>query len=226
MSVNAVAQTVEWQPADTKTDASFRGLSVVDDAVAWVSGSKGWVGKTVNGGKDWTWQQVKGFEQCDFRSLYAFNAMEAIIAHAGTPAYVLRTEDGGITWQKVYENRDTAAFIDGVDFADRQNGMIYGDPIDSRMLLLNTHDGGRTWTELPMNQRPLMSKGEASFAASGTCIKYVNKKKLVIATGGTVSRLLVSKIMGSVGVASLHLYYRERVARAYFRSCRLITKHG
>ncbi len=192
----ASARVAEWWHVDTKTNASFRGLSVVDDSVAWVSGSKGWVGKTVNGGKDWAWQQVKGYEQCDFRSLYAFNDKEAVIAHAGSPAYILRTDDGGVSWKKVYENDDTAAFIDGVDFATQEKGMVYGDPINGRMLLLNTVDGGRTWTELPINQRPLMSTGEASFAASGTCIKYLNKKRLLIATGGTVSRLLISKNNG------------------------------
>ena len=89
------------------------GGAVVDDSVGWVSGSKGWVGITANGGKDWSFRQVKGFEQCDFRSLYAFNAQHVVIANAGYPAYILSTSDGGATWQKVYENDDTAAFIDG-----------------------------------------------------------------------------------------------------------------
>lgn len=195
-SFHASAKTDKWQFVDTKTNASFRGLSVVDDSVVWVSGSKGWVGKTKNGGRDWVWEQVKGYEQCDFRSLYAFNAMEAVIANAGSPAYVLRTDDGGATWKKVYENKDTEAFIDGIDVADGQKGMLYGDPINSHILLLRTYDGGRTWYEAPLKERPVMGKGEASFAASGTCIKYLDRKKVVIATGGSVSRLLLSKNNG------------------------------
>ena len=42
--------------------ASIRGLSIVDDHVAWISGSKGTIAITTNGGKTWNWQQVKGFE--------------------------------------------------------------------------------------------------------------------------------------------------------------------
>lgn len=188
----ASARVAEWWYIDTKTNASFRGLSVVDDSVAWVSGSRGWVGKTVNGGKHWTWQQVKGYEQCDFRSLYAFNGRSAIIANAGSPAYILHTDDGGNTWHKVYENVDSAAFIDGLDFSDENNGMAYGDPIDGYILLVNTNNGGKGWVDIPIDQCPAVSIGEASFAASGTCIKYLSKRKMIIATGGKVSRLLVS----------------------------------
>jgi photosystem II stability/assembly factor-like uncharacterized protein len=192
----ASAQKIEPRHVDTKSNASFRGLSVVDDSVGWVSGSKGWVGITKNGGKNWSFRQVKGFEQCDFRSLYAFNAQHAVIANAGSPAYILFTSDGGTTWQKVYENDDTLAFIDGIDFWDSENGAVYGDPIGLHMLLLNTHDGGKTWTEHPREECPLMSPGEASFAASGTCIKCMGRRNLVVATGGKVSRLLVSKNSG------------------------------
>ncbi len=192
----AFAQKIEWQNVDTKTHASFRGLSVISDSVAWVSGSNGWVGVSANGGKDWSFRQVKGFEKCDFRSLYAFDSKSAVIANAGAPTYIMRTEDGGATWQKVYENNDTAAFIDGIDFRDADNGIVYGDPISNHMLLLTTEDGGKTWKEPPLENRPLMSQGEASFAASGTCIKWVQRRKIIIATGGKVSRLFISNNKG------------------------------
>jgi photosystem II stability/assembly factor-like uncharacterized protein len=136
---------------------------------------------------------VKGYEKCDFRSVYAFNGMTAVIANAGSPAYVLRTIDGGITWQQVYENKDTAAFIDGMDFWDGDNGVIYGDPLGGHMLLLATNDGGATWTEYPLENRPVLNDGEASFAASGSCISLSASHNITIATGGTVSRLLVSE---------------------------------
>jgi len=192
----AFAQEVHFQSVDTKTNASFRGLCVINDSVAWVSGSNGWVGITVDSGRNWTFSQVKGFEKCDFRSIYAFNAKSAVIANAGSPAYVLRTADGGITWQAVYENKDTAAFIDGMDFRDPKNGVVYGDPINGRMLMLGTHNGGKTWAEYSEARRPVMSHGEASFAASGTGIKCLLRRKIIVATGGKVSRLLVSKNRG------------------------------
>jgi photosystem II stability/assembly factor-like uncharacterized protein len=119
-----------------------------------------------------------------------------VIAHAGSPAYILRTTDGGTNWQKVYENKDTAAFIDGMDFWDKKNGIAYGDPINSRMLLLRTGDKGKTWKEDRPENCPVMAPGEASFAASGTAIRCMGRRKIVIATGGKVSRLLVSNNKG------------------------------
>lgn len=188
------SQLYSLQYVDTKTDASFRGLSVAGDNAIWVSGSKGWVGRSINGGKDWTFKQVRGHETRDFRTLYAFDAHHAVIANAGSPAYILRTSDGGASWQQVYENTDSAAFIDGTDFWNKKHGMIYGDPINGRMLLLYTKDGGKTWKE--RRNSPEMNKGEASFAASGTNIRYITRKTIVIATGGKKSNLHMSRNRG------------------------------
>lgn len=178
-------------PVPTNVDASFRGVSVVNDDVAWVSGSKGTLGRTALGSK-FSFIKVKGYEHCDFRSIYAFDSLNAVIANAGAPAYILRTSDGGITWAKVYENTDSAAFIDGVDFANDKNGLAYGDPINGKMLLLSTTDSGHSWHEMPETSRPHLQEGEASFAASGTCIRYMEKGRVLIATGGKVSRIWLS----------------------------------
>jgi photosystem II stability/assembly factor-like uncharacterized protein len=196
-------QGIQWVNIQTGTDSNFRGLSVADDSVAWVSGSNGWVGRTKNGGRTWAFKQVKGFEKSDFRSLYAFDAQTAVIANAGSPAYVLRTTDGGTNWMLIYQNNDKDAFIDGMDFWNDKEGMMYGDPIRGRMLLLQTTDGGITWKEMPENSRPVLKEGEASFAASGTGIRCLKDGKVIIATGGKVSRLWISSDKGS------HWSFRE-----------------
>lgn len=116
-----------------------------------------------------------------------FDARRAIIANAGSPANILMTTDGGDTWKVVYTNTHEAAFIDGVDFWNSREGLIYGDPIDGKMLLLKTTDGGSTWSELP--GAPTLNEGEASFAASGTGIRCIGKQQAYISTGGITSRL-------------------------------------
>ena len=186
------AQTVEFRKHAIDERYVFRGLSVVDDNVAWVSGKNGIVGKTLNGGDTWTYNAVKGFEKMDFRTLYAISDKEAVIANAGSPAYILRTKDGGISWETVYTNKDSNAFFDGVDFWNDKEGLIYGDPINGRMLLLKTDDGGKTWQELLEANRPVMAAGEASFAASGTGIRCYGKSRVMISSGGKVSRFFVS----------------------------------
>jgi photosystem II stability/assembly factor-like uncharacterized protein len=196
ISLAGFSQSIEKYPLLPAVRSSFRGLSVVNDSVAWVSGSKGWVGRTINRGLHWEFNQVPGYETLDFRSLYAFNDSTALIANAGSPAYILRTTNGGKTWQAVYTNTAAAIFIDGVDFWNNQEGVMYGDPIDGRMFLLFTKDGGKTWHEHALETRPKLSEGEASFAASGTGIRCYDRKRLVIATGGKTSRLFISDNRG------------------------------
>jgi photosystem II stability/assembly factor-like uncharacterized protein len=177
-------------------DAHFRGMSVVDDNVAWISGTKGWVGITNDAGKTWTFSQIKEFEKFDFRTLYAFDKNTAIVANAGAPATILRTTDGGRTWTPVYSNDHPDAFFDGIDFWNKEEGIVYGDPIEKRMLLLRTKDAGKTWQLLPDNSRPVLSDGEASFAASGTGIRCLAPATVAITTGGKVSRLWTSTDKG------------------------------
>jgi photosystem II stability/assembly factor-like uncharacterized protein len=190
-------QKLVWQTVLPQTESSFRALSVVDDHTAWVAGTKGWVGISNDGGISWTFSQVAGFETSDFRSLYAFSSQKAVIANAGAPANILITEDGGKNWNVVYTNNDTASFIDGVDFWNDREGLVYGDPINGRMLLVKTIDGGKSWSMLTDKERPLLSPGEASFAASGTNIRCAGRSLVVIGTGGKSSRLWVSENKGS-----------------------------
>jgi len=183
---NAVkAQKIELLQQGKPT--SIRGLSVVDDKIAWISGSKGYIAQTTDGGKTWNWQQVKGYEQADFRDIEAFSDKEAIIMSSGTPALILKTTNGGITWDLKYKNDDKAYFLDAMDFANKKHGFILGDPINNKFLLLETTDGGDSWH--PFTNQPDALPNEAAFAASGTCLR-VNNKTLNVVTGGSTARLL------------------------------------
>ena len=196
LSCLASAQKVSVKNVLEKLPTSIRGLSVVDDRVVWFSGSKGHVGRSIDGGASWKVQSVKDFEAVDFRSLYAFDSLNAIIANAGSPASILKTVDGGKTWKEVYHNEHKDIFLDGIDFWDSQRGLIYGDPINSHMQILKTSDGGNTWHEITHARKPILVEGEASFAASGTGIRCYDQANVAIATGGTASRIWLSHDAG------------------------------
>lgn len=174
---------------------SFRGLSVVDDKTIWVSGSRGTFARSTDGGKTFTYTQLKGYEKSDFRDIEAFDDKRAIIMSSGTPAYILKTMDGGTTWKEVYKNTDSAYFLDAMDFWDEQRGMIVGDPINGHFVLLETNNGGETWQELDTTKTPHAMEGEVVFAASGTSLRCFGKYgQLVFVTGGKVSRGLGNNI--------------------------------
>lgn len=191
------AQTYDLIPLTSGANTSLRGMSIVSDQVAWVSGSNGHIGKTVDGGKTWDWIKPVGYEKLDFRDIEAFDVDKAIAVNAGSPAYILMTIDGGKTWKESYKNLDTAIFLDGMDFWNDQRGIIFGDPINHKMQLLRTIDGGISWNDISDNLQAKMGIGEAAFAASGSTIQAKGNGKVWIATGGKVSNIYYSSNFGS-----------------------------
>jgi len=168
---------------------SFRGLSVVNDEVLWVSGSKGLVGKSVDGGKTFSWMTVKGFENTDFRDIEAFDEQTALIMGISEPAFILKTVDGGSNWNIVYENYDKGMFLDAMDFYDLKNGVVVGDPMEGIFFTAQTSDGGNTWQKGYRTYTAL--DGEACFSSSGTNIRLFNTKESILITGGLHSRILM-----------------------------------
>jgi hypothetical protein len=181
--------SVEVITQGTKT--SIRGLSVVNDNIVWVSGSNGTVGRSSNGGKDWKWMKVTGFEKRDFRDIEAFDATTAIIMAVDTPAYILRTNDGGESWKVVYENRTPGMFLDAVEFWNEQAGIVIGDPINNKFFIARTFDGGATWKEIQEERKPAADSGEACFAASGTNVRRLDSDEAVFISGGLRSRVFI-----------------------------------
>lgn len=195
-SKTARAQYFKTSTLDSGKNTSIRGLSVVNNNIAWLSGSNGWVAKTTDGNY-FEWQQLKGFEKIDFRDIEAFSKNEAIIVSAGSPAYILKTFDGGKSWKTVYQNNDAEIFLDGMDFWNKKEGIIFGDAIDSLMQILTTKDAGDTWQNISVKANIKLAKGEGGFAASGTSIRTY-KNNVYIATGGLKSKLYVSANNGII----------------------------
>lgn len=189
------SQITELNIISSGTNTSIRGLSVVSDNVVWVSGSNGTVGRTTDGGKNWKWMTVTGFEKTDFRDIEAFDAVSAVIMGTAEPAYILKTNDGGRSWKVVYENKTKGMFLDAMEFWNEQSGIVIGDPIKeknssiSRFFVARTFDGGESWQEIPYDKRPAADSGEACFAASGTNVRPLDRDEAVFVSGGMRSRI-------------------------------------
>ncbi|MBS1735731.1 MAG: oxidoreductase [Bacteroidetes bacterium] len=172
---------------DSTTTASLRGLSVVSDKVIWVSGSKGTVGKSLNGGKTWQYYTVPGFANGDFRDIEAFDAKNAVIMNIQKPACILKTTDGGTTWQQTFSFADSSVFLDAMEFWNEQSGILIGDPINSHFIIARTFDGGKNWQILPPSRSPIADSDEACFASSGTNVRKLTKSEAVFISGGLSS---------------------------------------
>lgn len=186
---NTNAQTVTLLNSGSK--ASLRGLSVVNDEVIWVSGSGGSVGRSVDGGITWAWKTVKGFEKTDFRDIEAFDKNTAIIMGIADPAYILKTTDGGNNWKVVFTDTTKGMFLDAMEFWNEQSGIVIGDPLNDRIFIGRTFDGGESWRGIPTANIPVTEKGEAFFASSGTNVRKLGKQEAVFVSGGLRARLFI-----------------------------------
>lgn len=187
LSVNIFAQEIKLLHSGNKV--SLRGLSAVNDKTIWVSGSNGTVGLSIDGGNTWKWMKVPGFEKRDFRDIEAFDAKTAVIMAIDTPAYILKTVNGGETWKVVYENKTPGMFLDALEFWNEQSGIVLGDPVKGKFFIARSFDGGNTWGEIPYDRLPAAYPGEACFAASGTNLRRLNLGEACFVTGGKQSRL-------------------------------------
>ena len=187
----SIAQTVQF--LTSKEKISLRGLSVVNDNIIWASGSNGQVAKSTDGGKNFTWITVKGYEKRDFRDIEAFDANTAIIMAVDSPAIILKTKDGGKTWKEVFHDDTKGMFLDAMDFTKDGNGIVVGDPINNKLFIATTSNYGDKWISLkPENNFYAADTGEAFFAASGTNVKISGNKYnhiICFVTGGRDSRL-------------------------------------
>ena len=187
----------QWQKQKIETDASFRGLSVVNEKIIWASGTGGTVIRTIDGGKNWTVFKIPDAEKLDFRDIEAFDANTAYILSIGDGANsrIYKTIDGGKNWNLQFTNSNPKAFFDALAFWDEKHGMAMSDPVEGKYLLLKTVDG-ENWEIAETSNMPNAKEGEAAFAASGTCLLTTGKNDVFLISGGNDARVFHSKNRG------------------------------
>lgn len=193
-----------WQAQSSGCSVELRGLSAPSAKVAWASGAKGTVLRTVDGAT-WTTLPVPGAEGLDFRDVEALDAQRAwvLAAGMGTAGRIYRTQDGGQTWTLQFTNPEATGFLDALSFWDDRHGIALGDAVRGRFQILLTADGGGTWTNAPEAGMPLALDNEGAFAASGTCLCIQGTQEAWFATGGAkLSRVFHSSDRGGTWTVS------------------------
>ena len=181
-----------WTVQTSGITHRLRGVSAVNEQVAWASGAGSTVLRTTDGG--FTWQKLNvTTETLDFRDIDAIDAQTAYAMSIGNgPASrIYKTIDAGKTWTLQFKNDDEKAFLDAMSFWDANHGIAFGDSVDKQFYILTTSDGGHTWSRVPPANLPPAQGNEGAFAASGTNIAVFGKSQAWIGTGAaTKSRVL------------------------------------
>jgi len=160
--------TVQASP----TTQNLVGLFSVSDRVVWASGAGGTWLLTTDGGEHWRSGVVPGAEALRFRDVHATDSLTAWLLAIGfdDSSRIYHTSDGGRHWQTQFLNLDPGAFYDCFAFWDARRAIAIADAVDGRIPILLTSDGGAHWAPLPFESQPAADAGEASPAASGTCV--------------------------------------------------------
>jgi photosystem II stability/assembly factor-like uncharacterized protein len=191
-ALSVTAAQPRWTAHTSGVAATFRGVSVVSDTVAWASGSGSTVLRTTDGGKTWPALTVTS-ERLDFRDVDAVDARTAYLLSigTGTASRIYKTADAGVTWTLQHTNQDPKGFLDAMAFWDATHGIVVGDSVDGAFSILLTADGGKTWTPVPSSSLPPALPGEGAFAASGTNVTVYGDSHAWFATGAAAkSRVL------------------------------------
>ncbi|MEO6222546.1 MAG: YCF48-related protein, partial [Vicinamibacterales bacterium] len=117
LTTMALAQGT-WTPLTTGVTATLRGISAVSADVAWSSGNRGTVLRTLDGGATWRNVSPAGHAALDFRDVDAISAQVAYILSIGNgdASRILKTTDGGSTWVEQFVNSDADGFFDAMSF--------------------------------------------------------------------------------------------------------------
>ena len=175
---------LHWTTQNSGVTARLRGVSAVNERVAWASGADSTVLRTTDGGA--TWQKLTiTTDALDFRDIAAIDEQTAYVLSIGTgeASRIYKTTNGGSSWTLQFKNENAKAFLDAISFWDSQHGVVFGDSIDGKLDILTTGDGGQTWSRLASETLPPALPNEGAFAASGTSITVYGKSHAWIGTG-------------------------------------------
>ncbi|MBL7813206.1 MAG: hypothetical protein JNL57_13370 [Bacteroidetes bacterium] len=170
---------------------SFRGMCVTGINSAWVSGSKGTVLRTSDGGLHWDTLNPEGYERKDFRDIHAWSRKHAVIMSAGDTSVLLETRDGGKSWKLIYSDSMAGSFFDAIDVR-RNQILLVGDHTrasnpylvllarNKKSVLFRNHFFRKQSTLWKMGN--LNESGKDSFtffAASGSNVQWMDRNRFM-----------------------------------------------
>jgi photosystem II stability/assembly factor-like uncharacterized protein len=181
-------------PQQSGTTNRLQAISPVSSRVVWASGVGGTFVRTTDGGKTWQAGVVTGAENLQFRDVQGVSEDEAYLlaAGTGTDSRIYKTENGGQSWTLQFENQDPNAFYDCFAFWTPEKGIATSDSVNGVFPVIRTRDG-ETWDDIG-NHLPHAQAGEASFAASGTCVATQGKRRAWIGTGGAAKARILATV--------------------------------
>lgn len=128
-------------------DNNLFSVHFIDQNNGWISGSDGFVARSIDGGATWT-DLESGITE-DLLSVFFINSTIGLVAgHDNDTGVIYKTIDGGVTWYQVNHPETMSMYC--IQFVTDNVGWICGSRVESleeRGVILYTDDSGENWTE-------------------------------------------------------------------------------
>jgi len=194
-----------WTKQNSSFTAASRGIdqvAIVDANTVWAKGYDGITPanyireftRTNNAGATWTPGTItfSGSASYGVANLAPVNYMTcyaAMFPTSGQGGQIVKTTDGGVTWNVLTTTQFNTSWLDFVHFFDANNGIAVGDPTTTTgtdFWIYTTNNAGVTWTQVPFGSIPNSLTGETGivnyFSSVGNTLWFSTTKGRVFKT--------------------------------------------
>lgn len=152
----SISNTTFSQSATTKKPPHYRGLHITQNGYIWISGTQGTILKgRMTSGQLHLDTLKTNYPRKDFRDIWALDDLNAVAISVSDSAVVIKTTDGGKSWQTVYHDETPGIFLDVIEIDPFTGiGFILGDPMETKDqgLNLSNHSGNLNTAMSSSNQ--------------------------------------------------------------------------
>jgi photosystem II stability/assembly factor-like uncharacterized protein len=163
------ASAATWTRQPSGTMSWLRSVYFLDQNRGWVAGSGGTLLQTTDGGA--TWKKLLPLTKDTLHDVYfadenvgwliAERDLLKLKTNDEARSYLLKTEDGGFSWRRVFLNSRENGRLVRLVFADSQRGWAFGET----GIVFATRDGGAHWMRQASPTKHLLLGG--AFAKDG-----------------------------------------------------------
>ncbi len=153
-----------WVRQNTSFTSASRGIDqifIVDQNTVWAKAYDGTnpsayireFTRTNDGGNTWTPGTISFTNSANYgvSNIFAVDyntAYACMFPISGTGGKILKTTNGGSTWQEQTSATFTDSWANVVHFFNATDGFAMGDPVNGDFCIYTTSNGGSTWTQV------------------------------------------------------------------------------
>lgn len=171
-AASSISGQAEWQRLETGTLAWLRALHFTNEESGWIGGTAGTLLRTEDGGR--TWRNSESPTKDDIRDIYFSDARRGWLLcesdifgrGANSPAYILVTNDSGVTWDHAEVEPGPERMLRFVGGSNGELRYVLGE----MGTMLKASSDGKRFTRTRLAGQTMLSSGKMLDAKHGIIV--------------------------------------------------------